>query len=121
MRAASSPVESISPGLIELLAAASWPGNVRELESVIERLVVLSRDRELAARHLALVEEHVEKPAPAPLPEAELYTVERLIERHVEAILAHTSGNKPRAVEILGIDLSTLYRWQRKWRRTPQA
>jgi DNA-binding NtrC family response regulator len=121
MRATSSPVEKIGDALIELLAAESWPGNVRELESVIERLVVLSTDRELDASHLALVQERVEKPATTVVPEAELYSVERLIERHVEAILAHTSGNKPRAVEILGIDLSTLYRWQRKWRRTPEA
>jgi DNA-binding NtrC family response regulator len=116
-RAAASPVATMTPALVEHLAAEAWPGNVRELESVLERLVVLCSDRELAVRHLGLVGERADRVSPAA--GEPLSSVDRVIERHVAAVLAHTSGNKSRAVEILEIDLSTLYRWQRKWRRLP--
>src|SRR3954462_9997460 len=37
----------LTPEAMDRLASYDWPGNVRELENVIERAVVLSRDREI--------------------------------------------------------------------------
>jgi DNA-binding protein Fis len=34
--------------------------------------------------------------------------------RHVERVLMLTAGDKSKAVALLGIDLSTLYRWKRR-------
>jgi len=122
-RAPVSPVKAISPELLELLTHGSWPGNVRELQSTIERLVVLAMADELEPRHLALVDDELtpassgpptrERPT-GPTTE-ELCCIDDLVHRHVDAVLAHTEGNKARAAKILGIDLSTLYRWQQKW------
>ncbi len=46
---------------------------------------------------------------------AELDTLDVVIRKYVDRVLAATDGNKTRAAAILGIDLSTLYRWQHKW------
>jgi two-component system response regulator HydG len=120
-RAPQSPVSAISTELLELLCQGSWPGNVRELQSTIERLVVLAMTDKLEPRHLALVDEELmpstngSPSGNGARPAVELCGIDELVHRHVDAVLAHTEGNKARAAKILGIDLSTLYRWQQKW------
>jgi formate hydrogenlyase transcriptional activator len=42
-------VESIPGSVMKALTAWEWPGNVRELENFVERAVILSRGRSLAA------------------------------------------------------------------------
>jgi two-component system response regulator HydG len=117
-RAPQSPVRSISHELLELLSHGSWPGNVRELQSTIERLVVLALAEQLEPKHLAFVDDELLPPSNGPTVERrseELCCIDDLVHRHVDAVLAHTEGNKAKAAKILGIDLSTLYRWQQKW------
>ena len=41
------PAETADPSTLEALRNRRWPGNVRELENLIERAVILSRDRRL--------------------------------------------------------------------------
>jgi two-component system response regulator HydG len=118
-RAPQSPVRSIGPEALRLLADASWPGNVRELASSIERAVVFGVDEMIDANQLSTVRSIVrtqESGAPTqawPFPSHEPWTLRRLSRAYAEWVLAETGGNKERAAEILGIDLSTLYRWQR--------
>ena len=98
---------------------------MRELQSTIERLVVLAMVDKLEPRHLALVDEELMPPTNGAgaasggsngvRQPVELCGIDELVHRHVDAVLAHTEGNKARAAKILGIDLSTLYRWQQKW------
>jgi two-component system response regulator HydG len=119
-RAPHSRVSSLSADLLALLAAGNWPGNVRELQSTIERLVVLAGAEVAEPRHLELVDgEHpppASRPQSDPSPIGTECTIEDLVRGHVERVLAHTEGHKARAAKILGVDLSTLYRWQQKWR-----
>jgi two-component system, NtrC family, response regulator HydG len=111
-RAPRSPVRSIGRDALNALTTSSWPGNVRELASFIERAVVFGVDEMIDVNQLSAVP----SAAPArswPFPSDAPWTLRRLSRAYTEWVLAETGGNKERAAEILGIDLSTLYRWQR--------
>ncbi len=121
-RAPHSPVRSIGPEGLRTLAQAPWPGNVRELASVIERAVVFGADVAAGLQSPSGV------PSPPSVPAVEIVAptlpwsfgepgprrpLRNLSRQYTDWVLAQTGGNKERAAEILGIDLSTLYRWQR--------
>jgi two-component system response regulator HydG len=107
-----SPVREIAPAALTQLFAAPWPGNVRELQGFIERLVVLGKSERIEARDV----EVLGYAATTTLPPVSgtLETLRALSTRHVESVLAHTNGDKSRAAGILGVDVSTLYRWRRQ-------
>jgi two-component system response regulator HydG len=117
-RAPHSPVRSIGPDALRMLLDAPWPGNVRELASVIERAVVFGVDEVIGAHSLSFVDSHDPTQSPAQTWPGSgsndgPWTLKRLSRAYTDWVLAESSGNKERAAEILGIDLSTLYRWQR--------
>ncbi|MGD0525131.1 MAG: sigma-54 dependent transcriptional regulator [Polyangiaceae bacterium] len=111
-RAPQSPVCSIGRDALQVLASRAWPGNVRELASAIERAVVFGVDEMIDANQLSA-------PAAAnvstwPFPTGSPWTLQQLTRTYAEWVLAQNGGDKQRAAEIMGIDLSTLYRWRRK-------
>ncbi len=109
-RTPSSPVRTLGSEAEAILSAAPWPGNVRELKSVIERLVVFGRQEVVEASDLAFLSR-----GPQPNDEEHgLVSLRDVTERHVARVLAATRGDKRSAAAILGIDLSTLYRWCRR-------
>jgi len=42
----------ISPEVVDVFLDYSWPGNIRELENVIERMLVMTEEREIGPKHL---------------------------------------------------------------------
>jgi two-component system response regulator HydG len=112
IRTPASPVRTIGESAMRGLMERPWPGNVRELASAIERAVVFGVaekvDDELLARAPSAVPN-----ATWPFPRQSPWTLQRLSRTYADWVLGQTGGNKQRASEILGIDLSTLYRWQR--------
>ena len=103
-----------------MLTGAAWSGNVRELATVIERAIVFGTDESLAAESLAPLlgapagdVPAVSAMAPWTFPPQPTGTLRELSRAYTSWVLAHTGGNKEQAAAILGIDLSTLYRWQR--------
>jgi two-component system response regulator HydG len=113
MRAPTSPVRSIGRDALAALSERAWPGNVRELASSIERAVVFGVDEMIDLNQLA-PSPQIEPTTGWPFPSKAPWTLERLSRAYAEWVLGQTGGDKQRAAAVLGIDLSTLYRWRRK-------
>jgi two-component system, NtrC family, response regulator HydG len=111
-----SPVRAIAADAMRALVAAPWPGNIRELASTIERLVVLGRQSVISNDDLELASVDVaSEPVESSLSRARsgLWTLDELNRHYVEWVLARVEGDKREAARILGINVSTLYRWLR--------
>ncbi len=103
---------AFEPDALAALSGYSWPGNIRELMNAIERASALSNGS-IALEHLP---ERVQLGVRATRdPDGGFLTLDELERRHISAVLERTGGNKSRAAELLGIDLSTLYRKLRRY------
>jgi two-component system response regulator HydG len=113
-RAPLSPVRSIGPDALRMLSDAPWPGNVRQLASSIERAVVFGVDEMIDSHHLSSAPSEALAPTLQwPFPSHAPWTLRQLSRAYADWALAASDGNKERAAQTLGIDLSTLYRWLR--------
>lgn len=88
----------------ERLLGHSYPGNVRELDHVIERAVLMSRDRQIKASDLGLTSGSTDS---RPLEEMSLEEVEAFL---IKKALARNDGNARKAAEALGLSRSAFYR-----------
>ena len=102
--------KELSAEAIQNMQEYSWPGNVRELENAIERAVILATSGTINASAL---------PDKVKNRKSELLTTARatenppldVVERaYIMWVLNNEGGNKSRAAETLGIDVSTLHR-----------
>jgi two-component system response regulator HydG len=112
-RAPQSPVRSVGAAALRVLTESSWPGNVRELASCIERAVVFGVDETIDCHQLQVSASTSDPTTTWPVSIGAPWTLRRLSHAYMDHVLAGTGGNKERAAEILGINLSTLYRRQR--------
>ena len=105
----TSPVAQVDAGALAALARYDWPGNVRELENLVERLVVIGMDAAATAED---VEALLPPRGDAPLAEAKrhLIPLKQLEREYITWVVAQCGGNKTRAAEVLGIDVSTIHR-----------
>lgn len=112
----------LSAQATEKLNAYAWPGNVRELENMVERALVLCQSGPLEALHFPLESESATRPAPPAESPASIQVgpltpvVEALEARMIEAALAQSEGNKPRAAALLDISERSLwYKIKKYW------
>lgn len=89
--------------VLRSLESYDWPGNVRELEHMVEQLVINTEEgatvKELDLRAVSLR-----------APEKHFKSLREVEEEYIKEVLKLTAYDKKKASEILGIDLSTLYR-----------
>jgi DNA-binding NtrC family response regulator len=102
------PSVKISREAMHVLVNYDWPGNVRELENMIERAVALCEEELIQPADLPEKLTQV-KIAIRDLDEYEV-TLDALEEQHIKKVLHNVAGDKVKASQILGINLSTLYR-----------
>ncbi len=121
VRNARSPVEEIAPAAHALFMSYAWAGNIRELQACVERLVVLGKTSRVEESDVAMIHagraggsDRFEAERASSLPTDELISIREMTLRHVTHVLASTGGDKASAAAILGIDVSTLYRWQHR-------
>jgi two-component system, NtrC family, response regulator HydG len=109
-----SVVRTFSPELAAALGRMPWPGNVRELENMVERLVLFGKEEELGAEALPRFSA-ARAEVPHPLAEGQQVVPLRQLENdYIAWAIARCGGNKTRAAELLGIDVSTIHRRERE-------
>lgn len=109
------PPRTLSDEALQALINYDWRGNIRELQNAIERAVALS-DGRIEVAHLP------EKIQATPLAIRDLngqtLTLDELERRYILETLARERDDKVRVAELLGIDLSTLYRKLKRYGRS---
>jgi DNA-binding NtrC family response regulator len=101
--------KSIQAEAMSALINYAWPGNVRELQNAIERAFTLSGD-EIDLDSLPPKVRNATGNITIRDPDGLRPTLAEIEHRYIFETLASVNQDKTRAANILGIDLSTLYR-----------
>ena len=100
-------LHDLDPEVIRRLKAYSFPGNVRELENIIASAVLVENGDRIGPGSINL---------PQTPPDEEgrqanrLLTLQEMEREHIRRVLETTCGDRAQAADILGVNLSTVYR-----------
>lgn len=109
------PKRRFSPAVLKRLRRHEWPGNIRELRNLVQRLMILGTDEEIAMPEIdAILSGHAPRQGHAeeadlrdlPLREAR----ERFERDYLLRQLERTEGNITRLAETTGLERTHLYR-----------
>lgn len=99
-------VEGLTSEAVPILMGYSWPGNIRELENVIERAVLLAKDRWITPEELPPPITSDQSVPATVIPEGTLSIrkASKILERDlIKRVLELTDGNRTQAAKILEI------------------
>jgi DNA-binding NtrC family response regulator len=106
----SQPEKPFAREAMAALINYAWPGNVRELQNAVERAFTLSGDEIDLDSLPPRVREAAGGSAAVRDPDGLRPTLAEIERRYIFETLAAVNQDKARAANVLGIDLSTLYR-----------
>jgi DNA-binding NtrC family response regulator len=117
-------IEGFSEDAMDLLVNYSWPGNVRELENVVQRAIILAKDRVIHEWNLAPEIRRQRKEASLemekletdiPLNEKVEMIVAEVEKKLINEALDKVEWKREEAASLLGISLKTLYNKMNKY------
>lgn len=110
-------IEEIHEDTYELLKRYSWPGNVRELENIIERAVVLTKNKVILPEDLPpSILEHKEEQSGEEESIASLKKALELPEKKIiEKALKVNKWNRQKTASMLKVNRTTLFNKMRKY------
>lgn len=105
------PEKTITREAMNALVNYNWQGNIRELQNAVERAFILSGAEEIAVENLTpKILAHSQNAFQTRDAEGFRPTLEEMERRYIMEVLNSVDEDKNEAANILGIDLSTLYR-----------
>jgi len=105
----SKPAKGVDNDALEVLRSYRWPGNVRQLRNVMQRALIVSNGPLIMSDDLPPELRRLSGNSVGAFELPLGSSLEELEREFIRRTLEFTSGNKPRAAELLGISLKTLY------------
>jgi DNA-binding NtrC family response regulator len=101
----------LNGGALRKLIAYDWPGNIRELKNVIERAIILSRDKPIIGpEHLAFGSGQHRNNAMVTMAFDHNPTLDELESEYLALQLKKFSGRRAEVASILGVSERSIYR-----------
>ena len=104
-------VPDIAPGSIEKLWNYNWPGNVREVQNIVERALIVCKNKPfLVFDHLGENYQPA-KSTPTTIINEEVLSIDQLLSQHITRVMSLTGGRiagENGAAKLLGIKPTTL-------------
>lgn len=116
----NAPEKSFSKPALNALINYNWQGNIRELRNAVERSFILGGD-EIDLESLPPKVRATQQGFEMRDPDGLRPTLEEVERRYVLEILNQANQDKTLAAEILGIDLSTLYRKLKRYEEIQES
>jgi DNA-binding NtrC family response regulator len=107
-------VKTLPEAIKKIFLDYAWPGNIRELRNCIERIVLLSHDREISIDDLPDSVRNGSSKKVAQGAPVQIKTIDELVREHIERILSFEQSQE-KAAEILGITTVTLWRKRKEY------
>ena len=102
--------KTINKGAMTALVSYNWQGNIRELQNAVERAFILSGEEIKVENLPPKIVAHSQNAFEMRDAAGFRPTLEEMERRYILEVLASAGEDKTEAANILGIDLSTLYR-----------